>query len=100
MNGTIGDTATVTSTGFTNNATSGASVSSGNNTTTGSSVTVFAGESGTISESFSVGSAGNYTASLNCTGNSTPLVGQHADDQCGRYRDHLHVHQHPQVARR
>ncbi len=70
VNGATGDTATVTSSGFTNAASSGASVSSGSNTTTGSSVTVFAGESGTIGESFSVGSAGNYNASLSCTGTS------------------------------
>ena len=61
----------MTSAGFTNNASSGASVSSGNNTTTGTAVAVFAGESGTISESFSVGSAGNYTAALACTGNNS-----------------------------
>ena len=75
VNGITGDTATVTSTGFTNNATSGASVSSGNNTTTGSAVIVTTGESGTIGESFSVGSAANYTAVLTCTGNNTPLSG-------------------------
>ena len=75
VNGVSGDTATVTNSGFTNNATSGLSVSSGNNTTTGSPVTVFAGESGTISVSFSVGSAGNYTAVIACSGNATPLAG-------------------------
>ena len=70
VNGATGDTATVSSSGFANAASSGASVSSGSNTTTGSSVTVFAGESGTISESFSSGLAGNYTATLSCTGTS------------------------------
>ena len=69
-NAISGNTATVTSTGLTNNATSGASVSSGNNTTTGSAVTVYAGEAGTLAESFSVGSAGNYAPSLACTGSS------------------------------
>ncbi len=73
--GKPGDTATVSSSGFTNNATSGASVSTGNNTTTGASVTVFAGESGTISEAFTVGSASNYRVTLTCTGNATPLSG-------------------------
>ncbi|RZU35410.1 hypothetical protein EV700_3363, partial [Fluviicoccus keumensis] len=66
--GKSGDTATVTTTGFGNNASSGASVSTGSNTTTGTLVTVYAGETGTISESFSVGSAANYTATLSCTG--------------------------------
>lgn len=70
VNGVSGDTATVTSSGFTNNASSGASVSSGNNTTTGSTVTVYAAESGTLAESFSVGSSSNYLATLACTGTS------------------------------
>jgi hypothetical protein len=75
VNGATGDTATVTSASFTNNASSGASVSSGNNTTTGIAVTVYAGESGTIAESFSVGSTANYTAALACSGNATALAG-------------------------
>jgi hypothetical protein len=75
VNGVTGNTATVSSTGFTNNASSGASVSSGNNTTTGTSVTVYAAESGTISEAFSVGSAANYNATLACSGNGTALAG-------------------------
>jgi hypothetical protein len=70
VNAISGNTATVTSTGFGNNATSGASVSTGNNTTTGSNVTVYAGEAGTISESLSVGNIANYTPSLACTGSS------------------------------
>jgi hypothetical protein len=65
----------VASSGFTNDATSGPSVSSGNNTTTGSPVTVYAGDSGTISEQFSVGSAGSYNATLACTGNTTAVSG-------------------------
>lgn len=69
-NAISGNTATVTSTGFTNNATSGASVTTGNNSTTGSAVTVYAGEAGTMTESFSVGSASNYSPSLACTGSS------------------------------
>jgi hypothetical protein len=70
-----GDTATVTSSGFTNNATSGAAVSTGNNTVAGSAVTVYAAESGTISESFSVGNASNYQSTLACAGNATALAG-------------------------
>lgn len=68
--GITGDTATVSSTGFTNNATSGASVSTGNNSTTGSATTVYSGESGTISESVSVGNAANYNSALACAGSS------------------------------
>jgi hypothetical protein len=73
VNARSGETATVTSSGFTNNASSGLSTSTGNNTTAGSSVTVFAGESGTISEVLS--NSGNYNAVLSCTGNGTPLSG-------------------------
>lgn len=62
--------ATVSSSGFTNNATTGVSTSTGNNSTTGSGVTVYAGESGTLDESFSSGSAVNYNATLGCTGTS------------------------------
>jgi len=65
-----GDTVTVSSTGFLNNASSGAAVSTGNNTVTGAPVTVYAAESGSISESFSVGDPAAYTATLSCTGSS------------------------------
>ena len=67
-NSIAGNTVTVTSSGFTNNATSGASVATAaGNTTTGTAVTVYAGESGSIAEAFSVGSASNYTSTLACT---------------------------------
>ena len=72
-NARTGETATVTSSGFTNNASSGLSTSTGNNSTTGTSVTVFAGESGTIGEVLS--NAANYDATLSCSGNGTALVG-------------------------
>lgn len=73
VNALAGETATVTSTGFTNEATTGLSTSTGNNSTTGTAVTVYAGDSGTLSEVLS--NAGNYTATLACTGNATPLSG-------------------------
>ena len=75
VSGDSGDTATVTSSGFVNNASSGLSTSSGSNTTAGSAVTVYAGETGTLSEAFGVGTAASYTASLACTGNATALAG-------------------------
>lgn len=75
INGKNNDTTTVTSTGFANVASSGLSTSTGSNTTTGIPTVVFAGESGTISEAFGVGNAANYTATLACTGNATPLSG-------------------------
>jgi len=74
VNGVDGETATVTSSGFINNASTGLSTSTGNNTTTGGSTssTVFAGEVGTISEVLT--NAANYDATLACTGTSG-LVG-------------------------
>jgi len=76
VNSIAGNVATVTSSGFTNNASSGTSTAtSAGNTTTGTAVTVYAGELGTISESFSSGSAANYTATLSCSGNGTALSG-------------------------
>ena len=73
VNAIDGDAATVSSTGFGNNASSGNSIATGNNTTKGSSVIVYAGESGAITEAFSHGTASNYNALLSCTGNTTPL---------------------------
>ncbi|WP_102944949.1 OmpA family protein [Stenotrophomonas sp. VV52] len=68
-----GETATVSSAGFTNNASSGASTSTGNNTTTGAPATVYAGEVGTLSETLS--DSANYISTLACTGNTQPLSG-------------------------
>lgn len=65
-----GDTATVTSSGFTNNASTGSAVSSGFNTVSATPVTVYAAESGTIAESISVGDPSMYVSSLACTGTS------------------------------
>lgn len=73
VNALSGETATVSTTGFTNEATTGVSTSTGNNSTTGTAVTVYAGDSGTITETLS--NAANYTATLACTGNNTPLAG-------------------------
>ncbi|WP_282296333.1 OmpA family protein [Stenotrophomonas sp. PS02289] len=73
VNALAGETATVSSTGFTNDATTGVSTSTGNNSTTGAAVTVYAGDSGTITETLS--NAVNYSATLACTGNGTPLAG-------------------------
>jgi uncharacterized repeat protein (TIGR01451 family) len=70
VNGIDGDTVTASSTGFLNNATTGTSISTGNNSTTGTAVTVYAGETGMISEVFATGSAANYNAVLSCTGSS------------------------------
>lgn len=70
-----GEAATVTTSGFANEASSGSSTAdaTGNNSTAGAPVTVYAGESATISEVLS--NAGNYLATLACTGNTIPLAG-------------------------
>jgi hypothetical protein len=72
-----GHTATVTSLGFINNATSGLSTATaGGNTTAGTPVTVYVGESGTISEVLGGGAiAADYAANLSCTGTNGDLVG-------------------------
>lgn len=70
VNAITGNTTTVASTGLTNNASSGSSVSTGNNTTTGTAVTVYSGETGTFGSSFTVGSGANYTQTAACTGSS------------------------------
>lgn len=69
-NGIAGDTVTVSSSGFGSVATTGVSISAGSNTTTGAPVTVYSGESGTVSESFSVGDISNYSPGLACSGTS------------------------------
>lgn len=63
---TAGDKATVTTTGFINNASSGESTAGTG--TTGAEVTVYAGESGQLTESFSAGTMANYTQSYACSG--------------------------------
>lgn len=70
VNAVPGDTATVTSTGFTNNASSGAAVATGTNTVTGAAVTVYAAESGSIGETISVGDPAQYVPALSCIGSS------------------------------
>jgi len=69
-----GDTATVSSSGFINNASSGKSTNNKTNTDAGTVVTVYAGETASFSETFdNPASSKDYTASLSCTGNATPL---------------------------
>ncbi|MGL6159619.1 prealbumin-like fold domain-containing protein [Microbulbifer sp.] len=65
-----GDTVTVASSGFSNDATTGEVVSSGDNTAAGAPVTVYAGESATIAETFSVGDPADYSLAIDCSGSS------------------------------
>jgi len=77
INSNAGNTISVTTTGGTNNATTGTSIATvAGNTTTGSAVTVYAGDTITLpTETFSVGSASNYTTTIACSGNTTALSG-------------------------
>jgi len=75
INSNTGNTISVTTTGGTNNATTGTSIATvAGNTTTGSAVTVYAGDTITLpTETFSVGSASNYTSTTACSGNTNAL---------------------------
>ncbi len=64
-----GDKATVTTTGFTHNANSGESTAGTG--TTGAEVTVYAGETGQLTETFSVGNMTDYTQGYACSGGGT-----------------------------
>jgi uncharacterized repeat protein (TIGR01451 family) len=75
QNAILTDAVTVSTTGATNVASVASVVASPNQTDTGTSVTVFAGEAITIGEAFDSGSSLNYSSSLACTGNATPLAG-------------------------
>ncbi len=75
VNATVGNAVTVTTAGGVNSANVASTANTPSETDAGTPVNVFAGESITISEAFTSGSAANYTSSLACTGNGTPLEG-------------------------
>jgi uncharacterized repeat protein (TIGR01451 family) len=75
QNAIVGNAVTVSGTGGVNTATVVSAAGTPNETDTGSSVAVFAGETITLGEVFNTGTAGNYTATLACTGNTTALAG-------------------------
>ncbi|THF85030.1 DUF11 domain-containing protein [Deinococcus sp. KSM4-11] len=68
----IGDRVTLSSSGLTNNASTPVSTvaSAATQTDTGTAVTVYAGDTGTLVETFNVGSAASYATGLACTGTS------------------------------
>ncbi|GAA5524221.1 hypothetical protein Maes01_00775 [Microbulbifer aestuariivivens] len=70
VNAPNGVTATVTSNGFINDTTTGAVEANGNNTVTGAPVRVYAGESATFTETYSVGDPAKYKLTLDCSGTS------------------------------
>ncbi|CAN5335354.1 hypothetical protein BH11PSE14_BH11PSE14_13600 [soil metagenome] len=75
VNAVVNDAVSVTTTGAANNANLASVADTANETDAGTPVNVFAGEAITISEAFTTGSSANYTSSLACTGNTTPLAG-------------------------
>lgn len=66
---------TVATSGLINNATLASVANSANETDTNAAVTVYAAESATLTESFTVGNGANYAQALACTGNTTALAG-------------------------
>ncbi len=75
VNALVADAVTVATTGLANNASLLSVANSVTETDTNAAVTVYAAEAATLAESFSVGSAANYTPALACTGNTTALAG-------------------------
>ena len=66
---------TVATDGFINDASLASVANSANETDTNAAVTVYAAESATLGETFTVGNGANYTQALACTGNATALAG-------------------------
>ena len=66
---------TVATSGLINNASLASVANSASETDTNAAVTVYAAESATLTESFTVGDGTNYAQSLACTGNATALSG-------------------------
>ncbi len=70
VNAKLGDQVTISSVGGTNNPSLTATANTVTETDAGTAVTVYAGETLTLSEAFSTGSASDYTTGLSCTGAS------------------------------
>lgn len=66
---------TVETAGLINNASLASVANSANETDTNAAVTVYAAETATLAETWTAGSAANYTTALACTGNATALAG-------------------------
>ena len=74
-NAQIANAVTVATSGLINNASLSSVANSANETDTNAAVTVYAAESATLSETFTVGNGANYAQALACTGNATALAG-------------------------
>lgn len=66
---------TVATSGLINNASLASVANSANETDTNAAVIVYAAESATLTETFTVGNSANYAQALACTGNTAPLTG-------------------------
>ncbi|RYD42326.1 MAG: hypothetical protein EOP63_13235, partial [Sphingomonadales bacterium] len=66
---------TVATSGLINDASLASVANSANETDTNAPVTVYAAESATLAETFTVGNGANYAQALACTGNTTALAG-------------------------
>jgi trimeric autotransporter adhesin len=76
VNGIVNNAVTVSTAGLTTNDSFSSVANTANETDSDATpVTVYAGDTGTISENFTTGIASNYASALACTGNGTALVG-------------------------
>ncbi|WP_428631147.1 hypothetical protein [Sphingopyxis sp.] len=75
VNALTTNAATVQASGLINNASLASVANSVNETDTNAAVTVFAAESATLTETFTVGDGANYAQALSCTGNTAALTG-------------------------
>lgn len=75
VNAIVNNSVSVSATGLINAASLSSVANSATETDSSSAITVYVGESGTLGESFTAGSAAGYAAALACTGNSNALAG-------------------------
>lgn len=75
VNAIVNNAVNVSTAGFIANSSLASTANTASETDSGSAFTVYIGDSGTISESFTTGSATNYASALACTGNGNALSG-------------------------
>ena len=75
VNAVLANAVTVATSGLINNASLSSVANSANETDTNAAVTVYAAETATLGETFTVGNGANYVQVLACTGNATALAG-------------------------
>ena len=75
VNATVNHAVNVSTTGLTTNTSLASVANTANETDSSAALTVYLGDTGTISESFTTGVASDYNSALGCTGNGNALVG-------------------------